>query len=286
MNKLHFNKIVLIGVGLIGSSLSYQILKNGLVEEVIGYDQDKKNLDYAIRHKLISKRSRNLKKELQEADLVIFAVPVLVILKLMKEWADDIPKSTIVMDVGSTKKSIIKLAEKVFPKGNFIGAHPMAGKEKTGAKAVIKGLFVDKTAILVKTKHTKKDVYKRAYRFWRAIGSWPVEMNPEKHDEYLAYISHLPHAVSFGFALTVAHNMSAKEADRYSGGGFRDTSRIAASDYKMWHDIFFDNKKYLLKSLKEMKDYLKHFEDAIKRNDEDKLKDLMVNAAEFRRKIR
>ena len=218
-------------------------------------------------------------------DLVILATPVFAILDFLKSESLKIPKTTTVIDVGSTKESIMKIANQKFKAGNFVGCHPMAGTENSGAQAFVKNLFQNKTAILLKTKTAKQKIVSGVKALWVALESKPVFMEPKQHDEYMAYISHLPHAVSYGFALTVNKNMTASQAKKYAGAGFKDTSRIAGSDYKMWHDIFFDNKKYLLKSIQEMQKYLNDFEKAITNKDEDRLKDLIVSARNFRRKI-
>jgi len=267
--KKQYEQACLIGVGLIGASLARDLKNKKVVKTIIGFDSDKKNLNLAVKKRVV-KRGSHLKKALATSDLVILAAPVKTIAEQIELFADFIPKKCLVIDVGSTKVDIVKQADRFFD-GNFVGCHPMAGSEKSGAGASLLGLFEDAPCIIVPGKKTKKAMVTSAKQLWQAVGARTVTMDWLEHDRYLAACSHLPHILSFSLMSAVGKRISPKEIKKIAGKSFKSYTRIAGSDAKMWADIFRDNQKNVLNKIYYFKKELEKLEQLVKKGDEKKL---------------
>lgn len=272
-----FKKVAIIGTGLIGGSIALAIKKNKLAEEVVGVSRHKSSILQAKRMGAICCGSQDL-SIIKGAELVIFATPVEVILKLAPAVAGIIGKDCIVSDVGSTKESITKLLGKKFR--YFVGAHPLAGSEKRGIKFSEAGLFKGSLCIVTVDKKTDRVALNRIKKLWKNLGARVVVMPASKHDRALSLTSHLPHIAAFSMM-----NSIPPELLRFSASGLKDSTRIAASDSELWSEIFLNNKNNVLKALKNFKNNLSILERAIRRNDKNRLSFELKKAKAKREKL-
>lgn len=258
-----FKKVAIIGTGLIGGSIALAIKKNKLAEEVVGVSRHKKSIFLAKRMGAICRGSQDL-SIIKDADLVIFATPVEVILKLAPAVAGIISKGCIVSDVGSTKETITKLLSKKFKR--FVGAHPLAGSEKRGIRFSEAGLFKGSLCIVTADKKTDGVALDKIKRLWKNLGAKVVVMPACEHDRVLSLTSHLAHIAAFSLMNSVPSGCL-----KFSASGLKDSTRIAASDSGLWSGIFLNNKKNVLKALGSFKNNLSILERAIRRNDKNRL---------------
>lgn len=243
-----FNRVIIIGVGLIGSSIGMNLVRKRLAREVVGVGRNPANLREAIRrraiHRFVRAQQRApLLENLSEDDLVILAVPVKEIIRHLGL----LTRKPLVMDVGSTKRSIVRAATR--RKIRFVGSHPIAGTEKKGAAAGEIDLFRERICLLTPTPYCRPGDLVRLRRLWRALGAQVALMEAGRHDRLLAAVSHLPHAAAYSLVQTVSHLASVPEEVRFALGGLKGTTRIAASPPEMWNDIFLENRDFLLRAL-------------------------------------
>lgn len=248
---VHFKQVAIVGVGLIGGSLGMVMRSKAIADEVVGIGRRQENLKTAVELGAIDRYVSDPKEGVQNADLVILATPVDTYERHLKEWAHCLRPGTIVSDVGSVKGSLVERSEAVMPAGvHFVGAHPIAGKEKTGVAAGSVHLFKGARCIVTPTPKTDPHALERIKRLWEETGSILVTMDPHLHDQILGAVSHLPHVVAFALMIALAdvrdQQLSSLDLARHSGGGLRDTTRIAASSPEMWRDIFLWNRDNLL----------------------------------------
>ncbi|MEW6170966.1 MAG: prephenate dehydrogenase [Candidatus Omnitrophota bacterium] len=261
---MKFKKIAIVGIGLVGGSLGLSIKRKKLAQKVIGIVHHKKTIKEALNLKAVDKATLNL-KDIKDADLIILATPVNIILRQLPLILNYAKENTLIIDVGSTKNKIIKLAEKLMPsnkKIDFIGTHPLAGSEKKGLYFAKIDLFKNSLCILVPTKFTKKENLEKIKTFWRALGADTKTINAKKHDEILSFTSHLPHLVSFA----LMDSMPAKYLN-FSASGLKDTTRLSSSDALVWQDIFFSNKENLIKAIANFEKSLKELKNKISASD-------------------
>lgn len=257
---MKFKKIVIIGIGLIGGSIGKALLKNRLAREVVGVARKKSSLDKAMALKAITAGYVNdYKRALRGADIVIIATPISEIENVIRSIVNEAGKGSIITDVASTKQSAVNLGEKLCGKCYFVGSHPLAGSEKRGPEYSQADLFRNSLCILTKTPLTNKNALLKVSNLWKALGARVKIISPSDHDMILAYTSHLPHLLSFSMVKTLKRGHKP-----FVAGGFKDLTRIASSDSVIWSDIFFDNRKYLLKALKDFRRSLDMAETLIK----------------------
>ena len=250
-SPVHFRKVAIVGVGLIGGSLGMVLKRNALADDVVGIGRRIENLKTAVQLAAIDRYVTEAREGVRGADLVILATPVDTYERHLKDWAPDLAAGSIVTDVGSVKGRLVELSEQLIPeRARFVGAHPIAGKEKTGVAAGSVGLFREARCILTPTPRTDPQALDTVSRLWEATGSIVLTMDPYLHDRVLGAVSHLPHVAAFALinALTEIRERTTPELDllAYSGGGLRDTTRIAASSPEMWRDICVCNKANLV----------------------------------------
>ena len=252
MSQLQFEKVAFIGLGLIGSSLARVIQAKHLAKEIVASTRSETTLSDAKALGLISQGYRNPVDAVQGADLVVLALPVRAtqkVLELIKPYLD---ANTIITDVGSTKGNVVDAAKAVYgedlPLG-FVPGHPIAGAEHTGVHAGKVDLFANHKVILTPLPTSADWAVERLIQLWQAADAEVICMDVAKHDEVLAHTSHLPHLMAFNLVEQLANREDNLDIFRYAAGGFRDFSRIAASDPHMWHDIFFANKTAILKAV-------------------------------------
>src|SRR5215213_2240992 len=243
---VHFKQVAIIGVGLIGGSLGMILRRKMLADHVIGVGRRVENLEMAVSMGAIDRYVADPKEGVRGAELVILATPVDTYHGHLKDWAHCLTPGAIVTDVGSVKGVLVERAEAAMPPGvHFVGAHPIAGKEKTGAAAGTDQLFCGARCILTPTKRTDAGALERIRQLWQETGSVVLTMDPHLHDQILGAVSHLPHAAAFALMNALAdlrdQQLPALDLAGHSGGGLRDATRIAASSPEMWRDIFLWN---------------------------------------------
>lgn len=284
MKKIHFNKVTIIGVGLIGGSLAISLKEAGACDTVVGVGRGIENLKTAKRLGIIDSYTTDVKKGVKDSDFVVVGVPVLSIAKVIKTAAPYFKKGCIVTDVGSVKEAVVKEAEPLMPKGVFfVGGHPIAGTEHSGAEAAFSGLFKDRRCIITPTSNTDNKALEKVKAIWELAGSEVVIMDAKAHDVILASVSHLPHVIAYSLVNTVA-DMEQKAGDvlKYSAGGFKDFTRIASSSPEMWRDICLMNKDAVLRLLDEFQKRL----DEIKGHIKDSNADLVQKDFERAKRVR
>lgn len=240
--------LAVIGVGLIGGSFSRALKAAGAVQRVIGFDLDSENLTEALQLGVVDEIAADYVSAVSSADLVFLAVPVRAMTAAVAACAPYLPAGCVVTDGGSVKEELVAACEPLMPEGcHFVGGHPIAGTEHSGAKASFATLFQGRRCILTPTGRTDQQALELVQRLWEAAGSRVECMEPLTHDRVFAAVSHLPHMVAY--ALVHAVDRSAEEEENilaFSAGGFRDFTRIASSDPSMWRDIALMNRLPLL----------------------------------------
>ncbi len=254
-----FNKVAVVGTGLIGGSLALFIKKNKLAREVVGVAEHKASLALAIKMKAIDKGSLTL-DIIKGADLLILATPVDTIIALKSEIHKNLGNDCVVTDVASTKEKIASLLEKDFR--NYVGSHPLAGSEKRGIENARPDIFKGSLCILTPTKKTRKIALAKIKALWLKAGARIVMLAPKAHDKALSFTSHLPHIAAFSLINSVPLNFL-----KLSSGGLKDTTRVALSSPALWQGIFLTNKNELLMALTHFEKNLRVIKKAIRSND-------------------
>ncbi len=269
--SVHFKQVTIIGVGLIGGSLGMLLKRDGLADAVVGVGRRVENLKTAVELRAIDRYVADATDGVRDADLVILATPVDTYERHLKEWGASLKPGAIVSDVGSVKGALVEQAENSLPKSvRFVGAHPIAGKEKTGVAAGTVTLFKGARCILTPTPRTDPQALRDIHALWEAAGSIVLTMDPMLHDKVLGAVSHLPHAAAFALINALAEvQQGTPELDllAYSGGGLRDTTRIAASSPEMWRDIFLWNRDNLVAQIEVFERHLQQLKRLIQSGD-------------------
>ena len=261
-----FERVSIIGVGLLGGSLAKVLRKLGLAKSIVGYGRNKANLDGAKNLNIIDDVAPNIQSAAKDADLIVFCSPVQTITQLAMEMSPHIKPGCLVTDVGSTKETLISEIEKFFPEGiSFIGAHPIAGGEMSGFRLSSDTLFDDAHCIITPTDKTDPEALKRAIELWKTIGMQVSIMDAKEHDFIFGAVSHLPHVLIFALMNTLG-GLKSENYDRitsFSGSGLRDITRLAASEPAMWRDICVSNKDFILYFLDQFQETLSHLRSGI-----------------------
>jgi cyclohexadieny/prephenate dehydrogenase len=235
-----FERVTIAGVGLIGGSLALAARAAGLIGEVIGYGRTEANLLVAQRRGIVDRYSRDIVEAARDADLLLLAVPVSAMATVVRACAPVLRAGAVVSDVGSVKARVVEEVEAVLPPGvSFVGAHPIAGTEHSGAAAALTELFQNSRCIITPGRRAESAAVAKIRALWEGVGMRVDEMDPARHDQILAWVSHLPHAVAFGAVNAVQD--TDPEAAQFAGSSFRDLTRVAASSVEMWSDIFLAN---------------------------------------------
>ena len=234
---MEFKRLSILGVGLLGGSIGLAVRKLTTGGEIVGYGHRSSTLDAAVRTKAIDHGTTSAAEAVKGADLVVLCTPVGTFRPLLQEIAQSLKPGAIVTDVGSTKRSVVQLAEELLPETvHFVGSHPMAGSEKRGVDFARADLFTGALCIITPSSRTNAGALAKVENFWGELGMRTKRLSPEDHDRLVCDISHLPHALA---ASLVA--MQSDEALELAGKGFQDTTRVAAGDAGLWRDILLDN---------------------------------------------
>jgi prephenate dehydrogenase len=238
------DKLVIIGVGLIGGSLARVLREKGEVREIVGVGRGAANLQRAVDLGVIDSYTHDPVAAVEGADMVFLAIPVCSIAAMTERIAPALVPGAIVTDGGSVKGEILTSCEPLMPAGtHFVGGHPIAGTEKSGVDASFSTLYVNRRCILTPTPNTDPVALAKVEKMWRIAGSEVVLMDTAKHDRVLAAISHLPHMVAYALVNAVGdYDRFDESILKYSAGGFKDFTRIASSDPAMWRDIALMNR--------------------------------------------
>jgi cyclohexadieny/prephenate dehydrogenase len=288
MTQAMFERVALIGIGLIGSSISHAMRRRGLAKEIVGSARTKATLDTALKLGLIGKGFATAAEAVKGADLVILSVPVGACGPLTAEIAPHLRPGAILTEVGSVKEAVVRDMAPHVPKGvHFVPGHPIAGTEQSGPEAGFAELFDGRWTILTPEPGTEAAAVDKLKAFWIALGSKVEIMSPQHHDMVLAITSHLPHLIAYNIVNTAEHleRVTDKEVIKFSAGGFRDFTRIAASDPTMWRDVFLNNKEAVMEMLRRFADDLAELQRAIEGADGDTLFRRFAEARAIRRGI-
>jgi cyclohexadieny/prephenate dehydrogenase len=288
MHDQKFEKIALIGIGLIGSSLARAIRRHDLAGHIAIATRSSETLEQAHILKLGDSYTTSNAEAVRRADLVIVSVPVGSSGQVAREIAANLKDGAIVTDVGSTKGSVIEqMAEHLPSTCHFVPGHPIAGTERSGPEAGFAELFEGRWCILTPVEGTDPAAVERLAAFWQACGSTVETMDAQHHDRVLAIVSHLPHIIAYNIVGTAddLETVTKSEVIKYSASGFRDFTRLAASDPTMWRDVCLHNKEAILEMLARFSEDLASLQRAIRWSDGDKLFDLFSRTRAIRRSI-
>jgi cyclohexadieny/prephenate dehydrogenase len=288
MKPSRFERIALIGLGLIGSSISHAARRGGLAGSISGSARTTETRQKALELGLVDDVYETAAEAVAGADLVVLCVPVGACGAVAKEIGPVLAPGAILTDVGSVKASVVADVAPHVPKGvHFIAGHPIAGTEYSGPEAGFAELFDNRRCILTPSEGADPEQVDRLKRFWEGLGSVVDVMTPEHHDMVLAITSHLPHLIAFNIVNTAAHleRVTDTEVIKFSAGGFRDFTRIAASDPTMWRDVFLNNKDAVLEMLGRFSEDLTALQRAIRYGDDEILFRTFTEARAIRRGI-
>jgi len=282
--KPRIGKLVVIGVGLIGGSFALALKQARMVRQVVGVGRSRKNLGDALRLGIIDKAETDAAKAVVDADLVLVGAPVGQMPGIFARIAPALSPKTVVTDAGSTKQDVIAAARRhlgaQFPM--FVPAHPIAGTEHSGAVAAFPELYRGRNLILLPQKETKAAALRLVRAAWLACGAHIVRLDAADHDEIFGAVSHLPHVVAFALLHQLGRRRDAKRLLGFSGGGLRDTVRIAGSSPEMWRDICLANRRALLPLLDAYVDELKAARAALAKGKGDALEAMFRSAQQAR----
>ena len=283
-----FEKVCILGLGLIGGSIGLAIKRSNISNQITGYARSNSTLERAIELGLVDSVKDNLEEAVNNSDLVILATPLSTFRELVEEMSPFLKKGCIITDTGSAKLTVIEDLKDILPNGvEFVPGHPIAGTEESGPDAGFAELFDNRWCILTPTEDNSSNAVDLVKGFWESIGSKVEIMDPMHHDKVLAITSHIPHLIAFNIVGTANNlaNVTEKEVVKYSAGGFRDFTRIAASDPKMWSDIFTYNSDAVLEMLDLFSNDLAKLKAAVIKKDSDLLFSNFEKTREVRKNI-
>ena len=283
-----FNKVCIIGCGLIGSSIARAIRKNHLSSKIVSSNRSDSVNKKVIELKIVDDSSSDTKKMAEGSDLIIIATPLSSYEDIISKIKNSLKSGTILTDVGSVKENVINLIEKDVPANvSWISSHPIAGTEESGPEAGFSELFKNRWCILTPSKKAQEKDIKLLEAFWKKIGSKVDIMEAKQHDYILSITSHMPHLIAYNIVNTSLNIQDEKESVivKYSAGGLRDFTRIAASNPIMWRDIFIQNKKNTSKMIDKFIEDLEDLKKAIENEDEKKLEKIFTKTKKIRKQF-
>jgi prephenate dehydrogenase len=285
------NRLAVIGVGLIGGSFALAMRERGLCREITGYDSSADSLARAVESGVLDEGASTVEEAVRSADLILLSVPILSMQEVLSEieqalWQEGAPvrQNLVITDVGSVKSNLLSAAERVFGEipACLVPGHPIAGSEKHGVAAARADLFDNHKVILTPVDQTSSEAEQLVAGLWQGLGTEVITMEAEHHDQVLAGTSHLPHLLAYALVDTLSAQGDSLEIFRYAAGGFRDFTRIAASDPVMWRDIFAANGDEVIKFLDRYMQDLSSLRDALESGDSDYLLDVFQRAKHAR----
>lgn len=283
-----YNRVALIGLGLIASSMCHAMRRAGLAEEIIGYARSQETRDIAREIGLCDVVAESAAEAAQDADLIVLCVPISAMDAVAREIGPVLKPGATVSDVGSVKRAVIDAVSPHIPTGvHFVPAHPLAGTEHSGPRSGFAELFDNRYTAIVPVEGSDQDAVARLEQYWQQLGALTETMDADHHDLVLAVTSHAPHLIAYTM-VGVADDLrrvTDREVIKYSATGFRDFTRIAASDPVMWRDVFLSNKDATLEILGRFTEELFALQRAIRRGDGEHLHDYFTRTRAIRRGI-
>ena len=281
-----FKKLLIVGCGLIGSSILRGSINKQISKKMFVYEKSKKNISKIkkINSKIII--LKKLDKKISDVDIVVISTPMSQYEKIIPSLNKFLGKKSVITDVGSTKQNVLNLKNKKLNKSLvWISSHPISGSEVSGPEYGTKSLFLNKLCIII--NHKNKNKLKKIIKFWKRLGSKVIIMDPKSHDEIFSLTSHLPHLIAYNLIKTAQDFQRKKKKNiiKFSAGGLRDFSRIAASNEIMWRDIFFSNKKNMIKVIDMFIRNLNSFKKNIKNFENKNLIKKLKNSKKVRQQI-
>lgn len=279
-----FNQLGVIGCGLMGGSFALALKRAGLAKRVVGYSKSPSTTERARKLGVIDVAAESALLAVSGSDIVLIAVPVAASETTFKAIRHLVEPGVLFMDVGSTKRDVVDAARRVLKEriGSFVPAHPIAGKEVAGIANADPSLYVGRQVILTPLAQTAPELLQKATDVWSAIGCQVLKMTPENHDAAFAAVSHLPHLLAFAYFSSVVKQPAGKDFLSLAGPGFRDFTRIAASDPQVWRDILLSNREEVLKQSMRFRHALDALEHVIRSGNTEALEDLIRKASEAR----
>jgi len=279
-----FNQLGVIGCGLMGGSFALAVKRAGLAKRVIGYSKSPSTTERAKRMGVIDVAAESALLAAAGSDLVLIAVPVAATEATFKAIRHLVEPGVLYMDVGSTKRDVVDAARRALKERvvSFVPAHPIAGKEVAGVQNADASLYAGRQVILTPLPQTKPELVQKATDVWSAIGSQVLRMTPENHDAAFAAVSHLPHMLAFAYFNAVVNQPAGRDFLSLAGPGFRDFTRIAASDPTIWRDILISNREEVLKQSMRFRHTLDALEHVMRTGNTEALEDLIRCAADSR----
>jgi prephenate dehydrogenase len=281
---MHWQKITLVGVGLLGGSLGLAIKSRRLAGRVEGYVRREASVTECERRGAVDRAGTDLLQAVENADLIVLCTPIAQMRELTETMLPALKRDALVTDVGSVKGSVVQELEPLVAGAgaHFIGSHPMAGAEKMGVTAARHDLFVNAICIITPTSHSKPDLVRQLGEFWAAVEAIPLRLTPEVHDDLVSRSSHLPHVVAAELSNYVLSPVHPKEQAMLCANGFRDTTRIASGSPEMWRDICLANRKNLARVLGVFIEDMQEFQLALEKEDRKTVEEFFEKAKQRR----
>jgi cyclohexadieny/prephenate dehydrogenase len=283
-----FEKAAILGVGLIGSSLALAMRRHGLAETIVGCTRSVASRDKVLALGLADEATQDPAAAVEDADLIVICTPVGTYEEIGRAIETKLRPGAIVTDAGSVKQAVMRDLGPFIPEGvHFVPGHPIAGSEKSGPESGFAELFEDRWCILTPPPGTNADAIEKVSALWQACGAMVTTMDARHHDRVLAITSHLPHLIAYTIVSTAGNTEEdfQGEVAKYSAGGFRDFTRIAASDPIMWRDIFLNNREAVLEMLQRFSEDLTALQRAIRWGEGEVLEDMFRRARDARRQV-
>jgi len=276
--------LCIVGVGLIGGSLARDLRRLGLVDTVVGVSRRAEHLERALELGIVDRYHTDVALAVREADMVVVAVPMGAMGAVFSAMRHSLSPGTVVTDVGSAKGAVVAAAREAFGEAPswLVPGHPIAGTERSGVDAALDDLFVGRRVILTPGPETDPQALGRVHDMWHAVGAEVLTMDAAHHDEVLAATSHLPHMLAYTLVDVLGRMQDRVEIFRYAAGGFRDFTRIASSDPRMWHDICVANRDALVDVLERFGADLESLLAAVRRGDGEHLHEVFTRAKRLR----
>lgn len=283
-----FKQLTICGVGLIGGSLALVARRDGLVGRIVGLGRTQKNLDVAVERGMLDFATRDPAEAARGADLIMLAVPIVTMRETLAQILPHCAPDAVITDVGSVKGWVVRELEPLIPAGmSLVAAHPVAGKETTGAVAADIDLYRDRRVIITPSRKSTPAAIAKIELLWRATGARVETLDPDVHDELLARASHLPQFVASALASSLAdERVGDKSAIEYGASGLRDTTRLAASSWEMWRDIFATNRDAIADAARIFGNTFTEFQRALESGDAKTLEALFNRGRAMRERLK
>lgn len=286
---MSYRKVSILGMGLLGGAIGIDLKEKGLAEEVRGWGRNSEHLEQAIEKKACDTASLDMSVAVKDADIIILATPPLVIKNQLAEVKPFLKEGALVMDVGSVKGSVVEAAQqtKIYETGSeFLGCHPIAGSEKSGVANAVSGMFRNAPCIITPDSNNTVEGVEKGKKFWQELGSKIIIMDPDEHDLFIGFMSHLPHVISSTLVKASAEKLKETELmTKICGPSFIDLTRIASSSPGMWSQIYLENRKQVLLAIDSFLEGIMKFKDLLLKKENKKIEKFIKDAVKYKKDI-